>query len=89
MGKGGVKVLKIHSKSISISKKVNYPKIAKLTKGLSGADLRSLCVEAGIFAIHDSRKSVTPGDFDKAIKKVNQRLPDTDSPTDPEVDLYN
>tara|TARA_Y100000588_G_scaffold381169_1_gene466332 strand:- start:93 stop:1298 length:1206 start_codon:yes stop_codon:yes gene_type:complete len=84
-----LKILKIHTKSITVSKKVNYVKIANLTKGLSGADLRSLCVEAGISAIHENRKSVSSEDFDKAIKKVSQRLPDMDSPADPEVDLYN
>ena len=46
-------------------------------------------MEAGISAIHENRKSVSPEDFDKAIKKVSQRLPDMDSPADPEVDLYN
>ena len=74
---------------VSIDNGSNYVKIANLTKGLSGADLRSLCVEAVISAIHENRKSVSSEDFDKAIKKVSQRLPDMDSPADPEVDLYN
>lgn len=84
-----LKILKIHTKPISVSKKVNLSKIAKATKGLSGADLRALCIEAGISAIHDNRKSITPGDFDKATKKVSQRLPDLDAIADPEGELYN
>ena len=84
-----LKILKIHTKSISVSKKVNFSKIAKATKGLSGADLRSLCIEAGISAIHDNRKSISSDDFDKAIKKVSQRLPDLDAIADPEGELYN
>ena len=75
--------------AFEISSKVKLSKVAKATNGLSGADLRSLCIEAGISAIHDNRKSISSDDFDKAIKKVSQRLPDMDSPADPEVDLYN
>ena len=84
-----LKILKIHTNPISVSKKVNLLKIAKSTNGLSGADLRALCIEAGISAIHSNRTSVIPKDFERATKKINTRLPNLYSTTDPEHDLYN
>ena len=84
-----LKILKIHTNSMSVSKKVDYSRIAKSTKGLSGADLRALCIEAGISAIHSNRKLILPKDFKKATKKMNKRLPILVSIADPEADLYN
>ena len=36
----------------------------------SGADIRSVCTEAGMFAIRARRKTVTEKDFLEAVNKV-------------------
>lgn len=43
------------------------------TEGFSGADIKSLCTEAGYFAIRRNHKRVTMKDFDSAIKKLREK----------------
>ena len=55
-------------------------KLASMTEGFSGAEIKSAVLEAGISAISDNRKSVNKEDFVLSIKKVqdNRKAP-TDS----------
>ena len=68
-------------------KGVNYKKLSEDTEGLSGADLRALCVEAGMNAINDKRSKVNAKDFTKALEKVLNRLNDAEI-SEPEGGLY-
>ncbi len=63
-----VEILKIHTRRMNL-KDVNIESIAKRTDNFSGADLKVICMEAGMFAIRNERDFVTQEDFDKAIKK--------------------
>jgi len=42
----------------------------------SGAEIKSVCTEAGYFAIREERNKVTQEDFLKAIEKVSQEEKD-------------
>lgn len=44
---GRVKILDIHSKTITTKGKVDLEALAKLTEDFNGADLRNVCTEAG------------------------------------------
>jgi len=66
--KARVEILNIHTRKMNL-KDVNLELIAKKTDGFSGADLKVICMEAGMFAIRDERDYVTQEDFEKAIKK--------------------
>ncbi len=63
-------ILKIHTKKMSLDREVKLKEIASLTEGMSGADLRAVCTEAGYFAIRNKRTKVKRDDFIKAINKV-------------------
>ncbi|MCD6275936.1 MAG: proteasome-activating nucleotidase [Thermoplasmata archaeon] len=63
-----LEILKIHTRKMNL-KDVDLERIAKKTDGFSGADLKVICMEAGMFAIRDERDYVTQEDFEKAIKK--------------------
>ncbi len=63
-----VEILKIHTRRMNL-KDVDLELIAKKTDGFSGADLKVICMEAGMFAIRDGRDYVIQDDFDMAIKK--------------------
>ncbi len=63
-----VEILKIHTRKMNL-KDVNLERIAKKTEGFSGADLKVICMEAGMFAIREERDFVTQEDFDRAIRK--------------------
>lgn len=43
--------------------------IACQTDGRNGADLRAVCMEAGMFAIREERTTVTNEDFGQALQK--------------------
>ncbi len=50
--------------------KIDFEKVIELTESLTGAEIRSVCTEAGYFAIREERTSVTTKDFLSAIAKV-------------------
>jgi len=65
-----VQIFKIHSKRMSITKDVNFEELASRTDGASGADIKAICTEAGMFAIREDRTRVKMLDFTKGIDKV-------------------
>ena len=85
--KARLKIIKIHTAKMAIAKGVNYKKMAAETDGLSGADLRAVCVEAGMGAIKNKRIKVSYNDFTLALEKIKNRLNETDI-SEPEGGLY-
>eukprot|EP01138_Halocafeteria_seosinensis_P016344 gb/GECG01016675.1/.p1 GENE.gb/GECG01016675.1/~~gb/GECG01016675.1/.p1 ORF type:complete len:445 (+),score=62.79 gb/GECG01016675.1/:1-1335(+) len=67
---GRTHIMKIHGKSMSVDKDIRYELLARLCPSSTGAELRSVCTEAGMFAIRSRRKSVSEKDFLDAIEKV-------------------
>jgi 26S proteasome regulatory subunit T1 len=67
---GRVQIFKIHSKTMAFDKDIRYELIARLCPNTTGADLRSVCTEAGMFAIRARRKSISEKDLMMAIEKV-------------------
>jgi proteasome regulatory subunit len=49
---------------------VDFDEIVKLTEGLSGADLKAVVTEAGMFVIRRKGKAVTIQDFTDAYHKM-------------------
>ncbi|ASJ00715.1 proteasome-activating nucleotidase [Thermococcus gorgonarius] len=67
--RGRLEILKVHTRKMNL-KDVDLHIIAELTEGASGADLKAIATEAGMFAIRDRRTYVTQDDFLKAVEKV-------------------
>ncbi|WP_297548980.1 proteasome-activating nucleotidase [Thermococcus sp.] len=67
--RGRLEILKVHTRKMNL-KDVDLRIIAELTEGASGADLKAIATEAGMFAIRDRREYVTQNDFLKAVEKV-------------------
>ena len=67
---GRQQIFKIHLAHMNVSKKVDPKKLAEATEGVSGAEIKSICTEAGMLAIRADRDSVMPEDFDAAREKV-------------------
>jgi len=80
--KARVTIFKIHTKNMSLAEDVDLGEIAKTTEGATGADVKAICTEAGMFAIREGREQVTHVDFERAIAKV---LPAIKVPTKPEI----
>ena len=85
--KARLKILKIHSGPMSLTRSLNLNKLARETEGMSGADLRGLCVEAGMHAIQQERVKVRAADFRQALEKMRNRLAEADR-KEPEQALY-
>ncbi len=67
---GRAHILKIHARSMSVDKDIRYDLVARLCPNSTGAELRSVCTEAGMFAIRARRKVATEKDFLDAVNKV-------------------
>jgi proteasome regulatory subunit len=65
-----VEIVKIHTSGMNLAQEIDAEKIAKLTDGASGADIKAITMEAGMFAIRAERESVIVADFDDAVRKV-------------------
>ncbi|MFQ3321263.1 MAG: proteasome regulatory subunit [Candidatus Thalassarchaeaceae archaeon] len=72
-----VSILKVHTKNTPLSKNVDINYLSNKTDGFSGAELKSLVVEAAINAISDNRNSVTKSDFVKSIEIINKKKNDS------------
>jgi len=66
---GRLEILKVHTRRMSL-KDVDIKAIAEMTEGASGADLKAIATEAGMFAIRSRRSYITHEDFLKAVDKV-------------------
>jgi len=67
---GRTSIFQIHAKTMSVARDIRYELLARLCPNCTGADIRSVCTEAGMFSIRDRRKNVTEKDFLDAINKV-------------------
>jgi len=67
---GRASIFRIHCNTMNCEKNIRYELLARLCPNSTGADVRSVCTEAGMFAIRDRRKVVTEKDFLEAIQKV-------------------
>ncbi|MBS3153413.1 CDC48 family AAA ATPase [Candidatus Woesearchaeota archaeon] len=69
---GRVQILKIHTKKMPLTQDVDLKELATSTDGYVGADIESLCREAGIEALRESidAKEVNMSHFKKALKRV-------------------
>ena len=55
---------------MSLDSDVNLKTIADNAKDASGADLKSICTEAGMFAIREEHYSISAKNFEDALDKV-------------------
>ena len=53
------------------SRGIRFELLARLCPSTTGAEIRSVCTEAGMFAIRGRRKSVSERDFLDAVQKVS------------------
>jgi len=67
---GRTHIFKIHSQSMNVSPGIRYELLSRLCPNSTGADIRSVCTEAGMYAIRARRKTVIEKDFLEAINKV-------------------
>lgn len=66
---GRREILRIHTRNMKLDN-VKFDELLKITDGLSGADLKAIVTEAGMFVIRRKGKAVTLKDFNDAYNKM-------------------
>ncbi|MBS3135382.1 proteasome-activating nucleotidase [Candidatus Woesearchaeota archaeon] len=69
---GRKEIFKIHSSKMNIDDDVDIDIVVEKMDGFSGAEIKSVCTEAGYFAIRDNRSNVKRSDILKAVIKVRK-----------------
>jgi proteasome regulatory subunit len=64
-------IFAIHTRRMSLASDVDPARLALLVgETTTGADIKAICTEAGMFAIREERDSVAMTDFEKSIRKT-------------------
>lgn len=67
------KIFKIHMRNLTIETEVSFNVLVNSTENSTGADIKAICTEAGMFAIREKRYKVSMDDFVRAIDKVRSK----------------
>jgi proteasome regulatory subunit len=73
-------IFKIHARKMTMEPDVDMSEVVADTEGTSGADIKSIVTEAGMFAIRRRAKSVCKNDFDQAVEKVLKKEAPVETP---------
>jgi len=63
-------IYNIHSRPMNCERDIRWELLARLSPNATPAEIRSVCTEAGMFAIRARRKTVSEKDFLEAVNKV-------------------
>lgn len=67
------RILQIHSRKMSTSTDVNYEELARSTDEFNGAQLKAVCVEAGMIALREGATKLTHEHFLSGILEVQSK----------------
>ena len=71
-------IFQIHTRDMNVADDVDFEELADHTADASGADIKAVCTEAGMFAIREDRTEVRMTDFEEAYEKIKQEEEDED-----------
>ncbi len=63
-------IFRIHTRRMNLDESISFAELVKKTDGATGADIKAICTEAGMFAIRELRDKVTMEDFLNAVDKI-------------------
>merc|ERR1712188_214860 len=66
-------ILKIHSRRMNLTRDIQLRKISDQMAGASGAEIKAVTTEAGMYALRERRVHVTQEDFEMAVAKVMKK----------------
>ncbi|MHA1233779.1 MAG: proteasome-activating nucleotidase, partial [Promethearchaeota archaeon] len=69
-------IFSIHSRNLNIEGEVKFKNLVNLTEGATGADIKAICTEAGMFAIRKDKETIVKDDFIEAVNKVMSKMRD-------------
>ena len=66
-------IIRIHSRKMNLTRGINLKVIAEKSANASGAELKAICTEAGMFALRERRTHITQEDFELSCAKVMRK----------------
>ncbi|ELR15479.1 26S protease regulatory subunit 6a, putative [Acanthamoeba castellanii str. Neff] len=66
-------ILRIHSRKMNVSKDVNFEELGQSTEDFNGAQLKAVCVEAGMLALRRDAEDLRHEDFMEGIAAVQAK----------------
>jgi len=70
-------ILKIHSRKMTVEDSVNWQELARSTDEFGGAQLKAVCVEAGMIALRSGKVKISHEHYVDAIAEVQAKKKDT------------
>jgi 26S proteasome regulatory subunit T1 len=67
---GRAQIFRINARSMNMDRDIRFELLARLCPNSTGAEIRSVCTEAGMFAIRARRKTIVEKDLIDAVNKV-------------------
>uniref|UniRef100_A0A061S4F1 26S proteasome regulatory subunit T5 n=1 Tax=Tetraselmis sp. GSL018 TaxID=582737 RepID=A0A061S4F1_9CHLO len=67
------KILQIHARKMNVSPDVNFEELARSTDDFNAAQLKAVCVEAGMLALRRDATEVNHEDFNEGIVQVQAK----------------
>lgn len=67
------RILQIHSRKMNVSPDVNYEELSRCTDDFNGAQLKAVCVEAGMIALRREAVELTHEDYMEGIMEVQAK----------------
>eukprot|EP00871_Galdieria_phlegrea_P003176 jgi/Galph1/385/GphlegSOOS_G5132.1 len=67
------RILQIHSRKMNVHRDVNFDELARSTDDFNGAQLKAVCVEAGMVALRADRTEIVHEDFVEGIAQVQAK----------------
>jgi 26S proteasome regulatory subunit T5 len=65
-----LQIIRIHARKMNVSPDVNYEELARSTDDFNAAQLKAVCVEAGMLALRREGLEVNHEDFVEGITQV-------------------
>jgi len=67
------KIMQIHARKMTVDAAVNFEEIARSTEDFNGAQLKAVCVEAGMLAMRRDATTVNHEDFVEGVAQVQAK----------------
>src|SRR6056297_1564383 len=71
-------IFQIHTRKMNLAESIDFAQLAEMVEEASGADIKAICTEAGMFAIRDDRTEIRMQDFLDAKEKIENEDDDED-----------
>mmetsp|Transcript_35254 Transcript_35254/g.47586 ORF Transcript_35254/g.47586 Transcript_35254/m.47586 type:complete len:438 (+) Transcript_35254:46-1359(+) len=70
---GRAHILQIHSRKMNVNSEVNFEELGRCTDDFNGAQLKAVCVEAGMIALRNERTEIVHEDFMEGLTVVQAK----------------